>query len=438
MKTRNASRRRPSGLSNSIDVPRQKSQMKPETNRSSNVTIPSDDSSDENVSFRRRSKKLRLQSDSSELSDSDAKNSNKRLIANSSEENHDPEMASSSPKCTKRKARKKSKRKRLLRNASNSSSESEENTRSSRSSSCSSEQNHNRPEKRTKMSKRIRFLKGTQNSSDDSEEIDVSGLLKYKYKKLKYAVCYNNTKEVSDIIANKFVKLDSPEFGELLWRALDNRNPKIISMLVNAGVDVNTPRSHEARDNILLHAVASKPASEEYDKLALLLIEHDEVDIEELDGAGNTLLHRAVEGGSLTIIKKLLELGVDVDAVNYQSQSVLWMASLSPLMEQIIPMLVKYNAPDEQTKNRRALEALGYVVRGNGSLTSMRALLDLDVPINERDDRGWSLLDYAMRHDINRQRPFDVVSYIMLIIYYTTFCDRMIDHFFLLELCYLK
>ncbi|XP_058791925.1 ankyrin-2-like [Phymastichus coffea] len=296
------------------------------------------------------------------------------------------------------------KRRRLLENASSSSAESDTN--------ISVLNNllkvNNVFVRKTKKSKSLRFLRDTYDSSNESQRLDVSDLLKYKLKKLRFAVCFNNAKQVRAIIAENYVKLDSDEFSNLLWQALENKNMKIMGMLIRAGVNVNVRGAGDDRDNTLLHAVVRKATTKKFEQLALLLLEYG-ADIEVVDVNGNTVLHCAMESGSFVIIEKLLDLGANIDAVNNLNQNVLYVAAKSPRAKKLLPHLVQYNVPDLETRNRRAMKALGYLVLIGRDLAAMKALLDLKVPINEKNDCDSTLLDYA----IADQKSFEIVKLLL-------------------------
>ena len=138
------------------------------------------------------------------------------------------------------------------------------------------------------------------------------------------------------------------EKGETaLMKAAESGSTEIVAFLIKNGADV---KAVDLKGNNLAYywfnsykPVANPGKDAQADEFTekLTLLESAGLDVKTPQKNGNTLLHFAVDKGDLSLVKKAIELGVDLNAQDADGNSALHKAALTAKDNQILKFLVE-------------------------------------------------------------------------------------------------
>ena len=138
------------------------------------------------------------------------------------------------------------------------------------------------------------------------------------------------------------------EKGETaLMKAAESGSTEIVAFLIKKGADV---KAVDLKGNNLAYywfnsykPVANPGKDAQADEFTekLTLLESAGLDVKTPQKNGNTLLHLAVDKDDLSLVKKAIELGVDLNAQDADGNSALHKAALTAKDNQILKFLVE-------------------------------------------------------------------------------------------------
>lgn len=221
---------------------------------------------------------------------------------------------------------------------------------------------------------------------------------------LKFFVKACNAQLVCKLLKHANLDLKTPEGNELLRQAVDKAQVEIAEMLVHAGVDLNCESEN---GNTILHEVLSSYMIKDQgkkEKLALVMLEHG-ANVNAINENGFSILQKAITYKfSTTFIETLLQHGAIVRiGRTHHENDIFYTVQYKP---KLLSMLIKHGVPDEETRHKRGVMAIEYLMNSNHQrkLEMIQNTLNLGVPINHADPknplgvRGCSLLHSALKN----------------------------------------
>ena len=167
----------------------------------------------------------------------------------------------------------------------------------------------------------------------------------------------------------------------LLHFAAKGGNTSIINELLSLNYEINSKNSNDITP-LMVAASHDKPAAYQ------LLIQHG-ADPVLTDKDGFSLLHKAAEGGSTSIIEKLLSLGLCVDLKSSDGITPLMVAAYSD--KPAAYQLLMQNKANPSLKDNKGCSLLHSAVQGDNTFI-IENLLSLGLDINSRNKNGSSPL----------------------------------------------
>ncbi|XP_058793125.1 serine/threonine-protein phosphatase 6 regulatory ankyrin repeat subunit A-like [Phymastichus coffea] len=128
---------------------------------------------------------------------------------------------------------------------------------------------------------------------------------------LRRAVINGELDRVEELLAQK-PDLNNRAGGLLIWRALENDDTEIASLLVDAGAYLDVRNPWDNSNSSILHLLVQSN-NRNHQRLAVQIMEHGAVDLNARDEFQLTVLHRTLEASSpIIMIKELLRHRVEV------------------------------------------------------------------------------------------------------------------------------
>lgn len=193
------------------------------------------------------------------------------------------------------------------------------------------------------------------------------------------------------------IDIDEPVNGVTpLVLAIHRRDNSHIEYLLNRGAD---PEMICRGMKPLRHAVCHR-----LPKAAELLCQYKpDLDLEECDGEGRTVLALAAEEGDRDMIDALAELGASVEAPSKHSRTPLMLAAGNGHVSAVKTLISKVR--DCQDIDSDGWNSLHYAVHGNGGKKVIQLLIDAGISVDSQCKNGESALHIAVKlHDNDMKR----------------------------------
>jgi ankyrin repeat protein len=154
-----------------------------------------------------------------------------------------------------------------------------------------------------------------------------------------------------------------------------------------------TTRDTQSGGNALHTAVTYTPETEIID----LLLAHPKVNVDDVDGDGESALHRAARVSDVKAVQKLLEKGANPSVMNKEGWSPLHVAAFRGNETEIIDLILqaqKHNHVDDD-KSENGATALHYAAASSNEIITQH-LINKGADLHSRDKNGDLPLHYAV------------------------------------------
>lgn len=230
--------------------------------------------------------------------------------------------------------------------------------------------------------------------------VDINAVGKSGYTPLQIAVEKNNFPVAKILIdAKAEVHHVEPKSGVTLLMLAHKTSPEMVKMLLNAGVEVNTP-AHDGSTALMSFARSKAPM----EMIELLIAAGANVNVQ--DKAGRTALGAAVYFKNDALTQRLIALGAKADAVLRSSgQTLLMFAATSS--QDTVAALLKAGA-DVNARAKSGQTALMSFAQSATDPENLRMLVEVGADLEAQDENGTTALGYAL---LNRESK--VVEYLL-------------------------
>lgn len=209
---------------------------------------------------------------------------------------------------------------------------------------------------------------------------------------LRIAIRKRNVEQVRDILRMR-PRLRCSEGAQMLWSVIMD-HPEIGEMLVRSGADLDE-RNQTNNTNLFLY-VASKSNHDEYQRLALLMLERG-ANVNFRTNNGDTALHLAVRNESIALVEALVERGLSVDIANADRETAICIAAKSIKAKEMLKFMVEQRPIDKKKRNKRVLDTIEFLICAEKDETkAIGELLKFGVDVNERSDCGLTPMSLAV------------------------------------------
>ncbi|MBO6288804.1 MAG: ankyrin repeat domain-containing protein [Alphaproteobacteria bacterium] len=221
---------------------------------------------------------------------------------------------------------------------------------------------------------------------------------------MRDAAGYSTNPQIIDIIYihHKYLnKKYERNRTALSYAANFNPNPEVIEKLCDLGADVDAP---DLQGKTPLFYALYNTNLEILDTLVKRC-----ADVNQRDSLGRTALSYAANfNPNPEVIKKLCDLGANVNAPDLQGKTPLFYALYNTNLE-ILDTLVKMKAKVNQT-DRHGRTALSYAANFNPNPVIIEKLYDLGADVNLSDNKGITPLMYASAYNDNPEIPYILIK----------------------------
>ncbi|HEU5296863.1 MAG TPA: ankyrin repeat domain-containing protein [Burkholderiaceae bacterium] len=192
-------------------------------------------------------------------------------------------------------------------------------------------------------------------------------------KNFKFAIYLTITACISSAVAGSF---------EDFFRAIRTDNADTVATLLQRGFD---PNAHDEKGQTALGLAVREHAGRVVD----VLLKHPQLDVNALNGVGETALMFAALQGELELTSRLIARGA---SVSQQGWNPLHYAATGP-ESKVVALLLQRGAPIE-ARSPNGTTALMMAAR-YGSEQSVMLLLEQHADATARNDRGMNAADFA-------------------------------------------
>ncbi|XP_058793254.1 ankyrin-1-like [Phymastichus coffea] len=201
---------------------------------------------------------------------------------------------------------------------------------------------------------------------------------------LKFCIRVESENVVKQILSSQNVDLKTSEEGTILCDAIATGNIAITTLLVRANADVNV--CDDINCSLLHQVLRSRKIKNETEKIEFvkLLLENG-ADVNAFDNVGFSVLHRAIKCNdcSSELIDILVQYGANV-IFEGEPNLDYFFHNVCDRRPEILLKLIDYQVTDDQTRNKRRVIAINYLMmsKHEKALTIMKNILDLGVQVD--------------------------------------------------------
>ncbi|MBP5426647.1 MAG: ankyrin repeat domain-containing protein [Clostridiales bacterium] len=215
-----------------------------------------------------------------------------------------------------------------------------------------------------------------------ARELDFNGI-----SLLMYAIKIEDMELVEDLVENKMLDVNHVDnFGEsVIQYAVKSGDAEMFEYIIDKGAVINGDIW-----DMLVYAVKSPGDS----KIAQYLINNYDINLNERDDDGNTILMYALETGKIELVSELINRGALVTVRNDKGENILMCASKSGRVDVINYLIKKDIMPNVNEKTRYGVTAL-MIAASKRNKPICRRLLALGANVSCVDNEGRDALFYA-------------------------------------------
>ena len=265
----------------------------------------------------------------------------------------------------------------------------------------------------------------------NDKNINVTSVDKYNYSALFYSVYNNNVEILSELLNHEDIDINCVNMdGDTpLHCSIENNNEKLVKFLLQDNrIDVNKKNKYNdepiltglyCNNNEIIELLLNHPSINLIDMKKNLLhyaiiFNNDKIfnsllkrlDINYKDDEGNSLLHLAAKYDNIKILKLLLNHGMDVNEVNCNDETPLFVAIKNDSCE-VFDNLVDIS--DIYKKNKENVSSLCYSIF-NGNLNFFKKILN---KVEQFEKRNNVTLGITLLHFAILQEKIDIVKLLL-------------------------